>query len=243
VAETPLVNAALRGLDYRIICTISTSTKHVRCAARGISRPEELKGKKVATALGTNNAYYMDRFLETHGLARQDVEVINLTPTEMTNALISGQVSAIFCFEPFLSKAKERLGSELTVFPPGAYYTVTYSVVAKSELIRDKPELVNDVLRTLLRSAEFLKEHRQESIAIVAKQLGLEEAFLSGFWDAYRFEVTLDDDFIRSLDEEAAWARRGDPTLKDAPRVDFRSFIAEAPLKALKPDAVRITRP
>jgi ABC-type nitrate/sulfonate/bicarbonate transport system substrate-binding protein len=246
VAETPIVFAALHGLDFRVLCSFASSTKHVRCAARvdqGITRPEDLKGKRVSTALGTNNEYYMIEFLREHGLSRKDVEVINLNPTEMTNALVSGQISAAFYWEPFIWKAKQKLGTNLMVFPPGDFYTVTYCLVASTNFVRDKPDIVRKALRALLRSADFMRDHPKESVTIVAARIGIDETLLSEIWDSYRFEVTLDEQFLKTLDEEAEWARQYDPSLKDGKLIAFRKLIADQPLKSLKAEAVRIQNP
>ena len=65
-ADIPVVFAAFQQHKVRIVATFSNSEMHVNMLARkdkGILKPEDLIGKKIAVSLGTAAEFVMDMFL------------------------------------------------------------------------------------------------------------------------------------------------------------------------------------
>ena len=97
VAETPIMFEILRGEQIAIIATIQSSNKNIAIIARkdrGIYVPMDLKGRKIAATFGTISEFFMDSFLAVNGIARKDVEAINLTPDQMMVSLTNGDIDA-----------------------------------------------------------------------------------------------------------------------------------------------------
>ena len=75
VADTPLMFSIMNGHQISIIATIQSSNKNNGIVARkdrGISTPQDLKGKKLGVSLGTISEFFADAFLASHSMARED---------------------------------------------------------------------------------------------------------------------------------------------------------------------------
>ena len=77
---------------------------------RGILQPGDLKGKKIGVARATIAEFYLGQFLSFHNLAWQDVEVVNLNPGDLMEALVNGKVEAVMTWEPYIYEIKKRQG-------------------------------------------------------------------------------------------------------------------------------------
>jgi ABC-type nitrate/sulfonate/bicarbonate transport system substrate-binding protein len=242
VADTPLVYAALSGAKFYVLCTFTYSTEHQRCFARrdrGIFSPADLAGKKVAAYLGTASEFHMDAFLQAHGMRRDQVEVINLRPQEMVNAIVTGQVDAAFVWEPFATEIEQRLGPNATRFPVSEFYTMTFNLVSRPEFVEKNPELAAKAVGVLLRTTQFMADNRAESITSVSKKMGIKRELLEKIWDGYRYEVRLDSVLLDSMTRQAAWVRGRDANL-GASAVPLRSFLYDPVLRSIKPSAISL---
>ena len=149
VAETPIMFAIMRGEKISIIATINTSNKDMAIIARkdkDILIPLDLKGKTVATIFGTNGEFFMDTLTAMNGLSRKQMNVINLPPEALLDALTSGKVDAISIWNPVLTQAQRKLGDGGIAFYGEDIYTQTYNVVSTTEYIRKNPLKVKKIL-------------------------------------------------------------------------------------------------
>jgi NitT/TauT family transport system substrate-binding protein len=80
----------------------------------GISRIEDLKGRKVGTARGGAQELLLYAELDKHGLSQKDVQIVFLAYADLNQALQSGQIDAISQSEPQSSQAiRQGYGVEL----------------------------------------------------------------------------------------------------------------------------------
>ena len=93
--DTPFVFAVLQGLRPVVLLNYSRYTHDMKITIRkdgavnpGV--PASLKGHKVATRVGTSGQYMLAKFLEMGGLSAKDVQVIDMSPNDMSVALVRG---------------------------------------------------------------------------------------------------------------------------------------------------------
>jgi NitT/TauT family transport system substrate-binding protein len=118
VAETPIVFAGFSGQNVVIVATMSSATNDLKVIARrdqGITKPEDLRGKKVAMLFGATSEYYAGLFLAAYGMSFDDVNRLNLNPSDMPFALIKGDIDAYVIWEPFVHNAYKELGEEIPI--------------------------------------------------------------------------------------------------------------------------------
>ena len=241
VAETPLVLAAFRNQDFKILCTIMKSDKEMKVIARknaGVSKPADLKGKKVATLVGSNADFFMEAFLASQGIKRSEVEVVNLNPPDMVTALLNGDIAAAFTWQPHIWNAQKRLGNQALIFPNNGIYKEGFHVVTSGAFAEKHPELIEKVLRGLVEAAEFARSHRDEAIAIVADQVKVPAEGIREFWSDFDFTAELSREVINSMKAQGAWAMEAKVAPAGAPLPDFSKHVLAGPMSRLYPDRV-----
>lgn len=67
---------------------------------RGIHSVKDLKGKTLAFSAGGFEPPFIDPFLASGGLTRDDVELINIDPGAKTTTMIAGKVDGVFASPP-----------------------------------------------------------------------------------------------------------------------------------------------
>ena len=242
--ETPVVFAIMKGERVSVVATIETTNQENAIIARrdrGIGALGDLKGRKVATTLGTTMDYFLDATLGAHGIARSEVTVIDLPAEEMPDALARGDVDAISTFHPYIIPAQKKLGVSGITFQDRDIYSATFNIVAKQEFIRQNPGKVKKVLRALIRGEEFVKQNKTEAQKMVADFSGVDVSSVRQSWDVYNFNVSLDQSLLLALEDESKWAIRN--RLTDSVKIpNYLDHVYLDGLASVKPKAVKILR-
>ena len=230
VADFPVVLAAFQQHRVRIVGTFSDSDRHVNLLARkdrGISGPQDLKGKRVAFSQGTASEFVMDMFLQQYRLSRTDVKTVALNPPDTVTAIVRGDVDAIFAWQPNIYNAQKQLADKAIVFPSESIYSQPFSVVVREDYLNNgEPELIK-LLNGLKKATQFMKQNRAESIEIVSNKIGVDAKDLALIWDGYSFEVGLDPSLTSAMEKEGDWARNAGIVAKDAPVPDYKSLVVQ----------------
>ena len=242
VGETPIVTNSFERDDFAVFVTILDSAQHAKALTRkdrDINTPEDLIGKKVATTIGTTAHFCMATFFTLHGLDTADVEIVDMKPGEMVEAIANGDVDAIFAWEPNILEAQEILGDNAIVLPSALGYRATFNLVSKNDFHENNPELITKIIRTLAKAQEFTESNRQESIAIMASRLETDTEDIAKIWDIYRFRLSLSQSLIVALENAARWAIANNMTDKTAVP-NYLDFIYLDGLEAVSPEGVTI---
>ncbi len=123
----------------------------------------DLKGRKVGFSVGGFEDVLLEAMLERHGLARKDVELVNVN-FSLSPSLISGQVDAVIgAFRNFELNQMDIVGR-----PGRAFYVEEEGVPAYDELIlvANRASLERPALRRLVdaleRATQYLINHPEE---------------------------------------------------------------------------------
>ena len=116
VGSSPLAAGASRGLDIQTILVadlIGDAEALVVRNGSGISKPEDLIGKKVAVPFVSTTHYSLIAALKHWNIDPKQVQIINLRPPEIAAAWQRGDIDATYVWDPALGKVKET-GTVLT---------------------------------------------------------------------------------------------------------------------------------
>jgi len=115
----------------------------------GLEKLEDLKGKTIATQLGTSGEVILDLALKSVGMSKDDVKVVNMDMAGAVAAFIAGQTDAIACWDSHAANVIDKLGAEnltllaetsqftdLTAFPGSWVATPQYIEKNKDVVIR-----------------------------------------------------------------------------------------------------------
>ena len=160
VAETPLMFAGFSNQPVAVLTTIMSSDQSVKLLARsdkGVTTPEDLRGKQVGTFKGSSAEYFLAEFLLQHGMTLGDVRVTYMQPPELVTAIIRGNLSAISMWEPNIYTAEKALGDRALIFTDAKLYTETLNIASLQSFAESNGDRVSQFLRALLRAEAFLK--------------------------------------------------------------------------------------
>jgi len=174
VAGPAAIQSNLRGADVVIIAGIINTLTFQLYTERGITRPDQFKGKSVGvTRYGSATDFAMRYALDKYGLdANKDVAVLQLgnQPAQLA-ALEAGKVQGAMLSAPTSLKAKKMgfpMLADLQML--GLEYQHT-SVATTRALIKSKPDLVKDFMRAFIEGIHYAKTHRKETLDVLAKYL------------------------------------------------------------------------
>ncbi|WXG58554.1 MAG: NrtA/SsuA/CpmA family ABC transporter substrate-binding protein [Candidatus Sedimenticola sp. (ex Thyasira tokunagai)] len=244
VADTPIVANSFKRKDFSIFATILDSAQHAKALARkdrNINTPKDLMGKKIGTTIGTTAHFFMTTFFVLNNMDMGGVEIVNLKPKQMVNAIRNGDVDAIFAWEPNIYKANKILGDNAVLLPSKVGYGATFNLISKNYFIENNPELLKRILKALVSAEAFVKDNREESIAIIASRLKIDKEPIEKLWDGYIFKISLSQSLLLTLESEAKWYIRG--KLTEGTEVpNYLDYFYLDGLEEVKPEAISIIR-
>ncbi len=242
-SDSPVMFRSFERDDYVVFGTFATTSDDVKLVVRrsaGITEPGQLRGKKVGVVRGSSSQFFLDSYLLWHGIDPGSVDQIALQPDEMAAAMRSGRVAAVAAWEPFAFDAIAAFRGDAAVLPHSGVYTSSFNLVAHRRLAGARDADLTKLLRAVARAEAFIQSHPIESQAILRARLGVDQRFIDWVWPGLRFQLTLDQSLLKTLESEARWAiREGHVTGKTVP--GYQRYLHAPPLREV--DAIAVGLP
>ena len=210
VTGTPIVYASFHRSDFYIVGDIKHLNIHF-CLARkdkGIRTVKDLKGKKIGLMKGTSADFFMDLFFAYNGITRSDVEIVEMNAPTMLESIVKGEIDAMFCWQPWILKAKKALGQNGVILPNEHIHIGSWVVIAMKTFADQHPEIIEKFIRAIVRAEKFMKENREKSIDIHAKVSGVHQEIAAALFDNIGPGISLDQGLLDILEDQARWAIR-----------------------------------
>ena len=187
---------------------LANTASIVAAPGSGITEPEDLVGKRVGhfgMDSGTTQALSVS-LKQAHDLEVSDFELVQSSPASLPELLSSGEVDAIFDYEPYSANAIKLTGGDY-VFQVAPYWEketgwspALAMLTARRDWLSDNPELSRNVLKawqeaeTLVRDSDyemfldepyatFLDRDSKEELQTLARYCDQVECY-TGSWDA-----------------------------------------------------------
>lgn len=249
--DSPYLFAALRGLQPMVFANYSRYSKDMKVVMRNdrgasVKDPASIKGKKIATHVGTSGHYMLSRYMAFGGLKKGDVTIVNMNPGDAINATVRGDVDG-FCWtsRAFYVAEKAAGQDKLSIMTQDGlekFFQSHQLLCVSKATIAKKPQIMKPAMQALLEAEAFIK--RDKSWAeIVAKRTRTEAASVVAETDDYEFQIRVDERFVEDLIVAAEWAFT--EGLAKKPEKPLRQIFVEtfytAPLAELAPDRVKVT--
>ena len=243
VTEFPLVRKALQNERVRTIGNIDKGEFIYLVARKDRIRNEtDLKGKRVGTTAGTVAEFHLGRFLTLHGMTLQDITLVDVkTPTGWVNDVADGKIDAISTAQPYANAARDRLGTNATVWPLQSSQPLFALAISSDDWITQHPDLTSRFLNSLAQAEDYIHTHPAESRAILQNELNLDHGYMDTVWQQNRFSLTLDQSLVLAMEDEARWMIANNLTNATAVP-DFREYIYTDGMESVKPGSVNIIR-
>ncbi len=225
VGAQPAVQAAANDIPLKIIAAYMTGNgKGDGLLARkgsGINALADIRGKKVGVQIGSNSHMLLLRILESVNLTEKDIQLVNLSFTDINTALEAGNIDAGVSQLPQLQTVIDN-GTATLLEVDGSKFPRTSSVIIVSEEFTKKyPELIPRILKTLDKTVTYCKEHEDEAIKILSKRNGVAENSYKASFASTDFSLYLDKERLGTLQDTKEFLQE-QGTIKD---VDLNQII------------------
>lgn len=176
VGAAPVLSAVSTGLDAKIVAGVNTQGSDlVLRTGLNYTGPQSLKGLKIATfQAGTIQDTILRDWLKTNNVdPEKDVEIIGMGPGDAITAITAGKVDAVFLPHPSPAVI-EASGSGRTIVKSGEMYPghTCCVLVVSGKLIREHPEIVEQIIKTHIKATEFAVQNPDETATIFAAKTG-----------------------------------------------------------------------
>ncbi|UHD15154.1 ABC transporter substrate-binding protein [Thiocapsa bogorovii] len=243
VADVPVALAGFEGEPVRVIASLFSSDNVNRVVARrslGITAPEDLAGRRVATQRGSAVHFFWHLFSLDHRMHAPN-RLVYLTPEELPGALAEGRIDAFSMREPFVTEAGTLIGEDVLVFSAPGLYVQHELLVTDEATTRERGELLGAVIRAMLAAEDYCRDEPAAAQALVAARLGVPLQKVADLWSGMELSVRLDQGLLLLLEEEARWALHAG-LLPPADMPNYLDIIDTGPLDGERPRAVTLIR-
>ncbi|MFC1672661.1 ABC transporter substrate-binding protein [Pseudomonadota bacterium] len=242
-ASFVLVKKGGQESDLRVLASIKRGYT-IRFIARvdhGIKEPSDLKNKKVGVTRGSAGEYFLGRFLTFNELELSDVEIVDMPPKVMAEAVINGEIDAAFSWEPHIYRAKNELGDNAVVFIGQGKQEFYFLLLAKDAWVQAHPVAAERLLRALVQAQNFTRDNPDKAGAIIAKKFEYDPVYLEYVWQLQDDLVELPQSLITFLEDQTRWAVNNDIIQGDE-YPNYMDFLYLKGLEAAEPSAVTVIR-
>lgn len=244
-ALEPPVIEYLNGQPIQIISLMGRAHDQVKIVARksaGISKPEDLQGKKIAVPKGSAAHFFLDQYLIVNRIDFDKVTIsyINTVP-ELKAAIESKKVDAVAIKEPIISSIATTLNQDGIVFSPSKTAYKSYVYVVQNKTVKRRKKAVTAFLRAIVKAEKFTADNPELAIQILREYdpQNFSEDLLRSQWAVQSLGLKLDEDLRQSINAVAEWAE-GNRLITNEIAPDLKPFINSAFLKVIYPEGVMI---
>ena len=243
-ADTPVMVAISGGQPISIVAQVATAGNNWTIMARrdrGITEPADLAGKTIGTPFGTAGDFFLDSFLSLNGIARTQVTRKNLSPGEMSAALMAGTVDAVSIRYPYILPLQQELGDRGIVFAEDAISSTLACLSSSQPYATDHLRAIANFLKGLIRAETFVKQDSAESQRLVADFNQIAPEQVAEVWASLDLRVSLEQALLVSLEDQTRWAQ-ANQIVGGTTVPNYLNFIYFAGLDAVRPESITIVR-
>ena len=172
------VGAAMAGLPVRIVMAVMDGSDHYLVTSPNVKKVEDLKGKTfgISSFGGTPHSEAI-MILRKYGMTpEKDVTFLQIGGSSSRyTALESGSIQAAMLVPPFNKLAQKRGFNEILSFneimniPLGG-------IAVHTQKIKEKPDEIGKMIKAILKSVDYIRNHKAEILAVMETKWGIKEA-------------------------------------------------------------------
>ena len=240
-ADSVLVSNSFKHTNLRVFGTVSTfeNKELVARKDKGIVTINDLKDKKIGVTKKSGGEFALGVFLSFNSLSQQDVEIVDLKPPEMLEAISNGDVDSVFTWDPNVYNIKQDLGDNLISWP--GHSDFYFVLLAKEDWLENNPEAAKRFLKSVIEAEDYVRDNPEEAKEFVKNRFGYDSEYIDYSWPKQEFAVVLDQAILIVFEDIARWRIKNN--LTSATEVpNYLNFIYFDALEAVKPEAITIIR-
>ena len=240
-ADFVFVSNSFDHADLRVLGTVATAQVKELVARKdkGITTTDDLIGKKIGVTKKSGAEFLLGVFLIFNALSYEDVELVDLKPSEIVEAISNGDIDATFTWDPYLYSIKGELGDNALSWPGGQdFYFV---LITKEDWVENNPAVAERFMKSLLEAEDYIKDHPEEAKGFVKDRFDYESDYMDYSWPKQEFAVILEQAMLIAFEDQARWRIKN--KLTEATEVpNYLDYIYLDALEKVKPEAIGIIR-
>lgn len=189
LGDVPTVSAIAAGQDNQIILIAAEGERAYAvlvAADSEIAKASDLKGKTIATTLGSTGHNLFEKTLAAEGLSFDDVNLINISAGDAAAVLSTGEADAVAIWEPNVTRLVENGTAKVLTYGGEVGLLGVNPLVADSKFVKENPAVVNVIKEQYARGVEEIDKISDETLTAVAEYLSLDKQqvlTVAGNWD------------------------------------------------------------
>lgn len=204
VGDVPTVSAIAAGQDNEIIATAAQAADSYAvlvAAESDYSTASDLKGKKIATVVGSTGHNLTKKFLEKDGLTLDDIDLVNISAGDAETVLSNGDVDAVAIWEPTVTRLVDDGVAKTIALGSDVGLAGTNTIVARSEFADANPGIISIIIEQYARGVAALDNLDDETLQKVADYLSLSTDQVKAIEPKYDFTVRTTQEDIDALND------------------------------------------
>jgi len=168
----------------------------------GITKVQDLAGKKIGTPVGGTAHEYLGVVLKKAGIPAERVAVVNVPPGNSVSALAGGQVDAVAVWEPYGTLMMEKVPEAVLVQRGGGFMGYYINMSTLVDVLEKQPDMVYQYAVGLAEASQYTRQHLDEAAEIATRWVpGLDPAVAKKAIRNMTYDPRLTRHTIESWDE------------------------------------------
>lgn len=201
-----------------------------------ISRPSDLKGKRVATRLGATAEFFLKKYLASEKVDPKDVKILNMDPADMVVALDKGDIDAYCIWQPFGWQSLESTKDAKIITTGKGYFTEWMILSTNKEYAKANPNELRGFLAAVDKAGKWAMQNVDEASTIVAERLKMDKKAAQRMLELINWDISYTPQFRKDMDDLAEFMMEMG-ALKG--KIDWNSYFDPSFLKMVSPDLVK----
>jgi ABC-type nitrate/sulfonate/bicarbonate transport system substrate-binding protein len=202
IGDQPILTGVQNGVDTSILAKVSSQDETIAIVASGknddVNSVSDLKGKKIAVAVGTITHKSLIGVLKDNNVDVNDVELVNFsTAGDVVAAIERGDVDAyigyIFDINNSIKDGTLKKIGDATDNPSSTY------IVASNSFVNQYPDIAEKLVQASVEGAQYIKDNPEETYQFIADGTGWSLEDLEELYPLIHTDVEFTDDDLAQL--------------------------------------------
>jgi sulfonate transport system substrate-binding protein len=236
VGDQPAIVGWSNGIKIKAVGNFASGYKLAGIAIgknSGIKKLSDLKGKKVAVAIGSVYQHLLMLFLSEEGLTVNDIKLVNLKFGESVTALASNNIDAVVIGEPFLSQIEYKKIGKVVAYSDKLMYFAD-PIVVSDNFAKNYPSVVKRLLKIYDHGNKWARLNKDSATSILVKvNPVIPKIVISSIISKLPDNISLDTNVINAFKDTYLFLKKSNIVKTDKPVEQFydTSFLHDAGLQ------------
>ena len=251
VAETPILYSILDDTYFtgekkgnlQIVSNMIFANRIQKVLARrdsGIESPQDIRGKKVALAGGTQLEYLLDSFLLEHRIEIEEIDTVHMSVSDQVDAIRRGEIDVAVIWEPHAANIEFQLGDNAVLLPTRLTYSTLWLTTVLDSYAEENPEVISAYLRALLEAQQLIRNNPGWAIDLLASHTSVQREVVERAILQVDYELNLTERMLNLLTEQQQWMV--DNSMANQPEVNIFELINFRFMEEVHPNGITIIR-